>query len=169
MTTKFFIKNGVYNRKESVKDLLRQCADPNVQNKYGNTPLIIEVCSGRDQDVKYLLKNGADPNVQDDDGLTPLMRALCYNDIEKIKDLLKHGANIENLKTKDGRTTTMCATVNNNFTAAKLVIREAIKRRNKKDNMNKLIKSIPYCVNKKTFMKCKNKLNMDVMKYICEF
>ena len=52
MTTKFFIKNGVYNRRESVKDLLKQGADPNVQNKYGNTPLIIEVCSGRDQDVK---------------------------------------------------------------------------------------------------------------------
>ena len=169
MTTKFFIKNDVYNRKESVKDLLRQGADPNVQDKYGNTPLMIEVCSGRDQDVKYLLKNGADPNVQDDDGLTPLMIALCYNDIEKIKDLLKHGADIENLKTKDGRTTTTCATVNRNYEVAKMVICEAIARRKKKDSMNKLIDSIPYYVNKRTFMKCNNRLNMDVMRYISEF
>lgn len=168
-TMHFYLKGNVYNRRESVKDLLRKGADPNVQDEFGNTPLMREVCSGSNHDVKELLRYGADPNVHDDDGLTPLMRALCYNDVEKVKDLLKHGANIENLKTKDGRTTTMCATVNRNYEVAKLVIHEAIKRRNKKDNMNKLITLIPYYVNKRTFRKCKNVLNMDVMKYICEF
>lgn len=140
-----------------------------IQDERGNTPLMREVCYNHIKNVKDLLKRGADPNVQDEDGLTPLMRALCYNHIENVKDLLKHGADIENLKTKDGRTTTKCATVNGNYEVAQLVIREAITRRNKKDTMNKLIESIPYYVNKRTFMKCDNRLNMDVMRYISEF
>jgi len=154
---------------ENVKDLLKHGADPNIQDERGLTPLRIAVCYNHIENVKDLLKHGADPNVQDQQGLTPLMRALCYNHIENVKDLLKHGADIEKLKTNDGRTTTICATVNRNYEVAKLVIREAIKRRNKKDTMNKLIASIPYHVNKITFMKCENRLNMNVMKYICEF
>ena len=169
MTTKHFHKDGVYNRKETVKDLLKHGADPNVQDEYGNTPLMREVNYNHIENVKDLLKHGADPNVQDCDGLTPLMRALCYNHIEIVKDLLKHGADIENLKTDDGRTTTTCATVNRNYEVANLVIREAIARRNKKDTTTKLIQSIPYHVNKNTFLKCRNTLNIDVIKYICTY
>lgn len=152
-----------------VEDLLKRGADPNIQNHSSNSPLMHAVNYNNIKNVIHLLKYSADPNVQDDHGLTPLMRALCYNHIEIVKDLLKYGAKIENLKTNDGRTTVKCATVNRNYEVAKLVINEAIKRRNKNDDMNKLIKSIPAYVNKKTFMKCKNALNMNVIKYICDF
>ena len=134
-----------------------------------NTSIMRETCYNDIKNVKYLLKRGDDPNIQDEHGLTPLMRALCYDHIEIVQELLKHGAEIENLKTKDGRTTTTCATSNGNHKVAKMVICEAIARRNKKDSMNKLIDSIPYYVNKRTFMKCNNLLNMDVMRYISEF
>lgn len=155
-----------YNRIETVKDLLKHGADPNIQDEHGLTPLMRAVNYNHIENVKDLLKHGADPNIQDQHGLTPLMRALCYNHIENVKILLKHGAYIEKILTHDGRTTTKCAT---NRTVAKLVIHEAIARRYTKYTINTLIASIPSHVKKNTFMKSKIPLNIDVMKHISLF
>ena len=154
-----------YNNIENVKDLLKYGADPNKKIN-GYTPLMIAVNYNHIENVKDLLMYGADPNIQDQHGLTPLMRALCYNHIENVKILLKHGAYIENIQTHDGRTTTKCAT---NRTVAKLVIHEAIARRNTKYTINTLIASIPSHVKKNIFMKSKIPLNIDVMKHISLF
>lgn len=158
-----------YNHIKITRLLLQYGADPNIQCKNGNTILRTAIIYNHIDNVRDLLQYGADPNIQDGDGLTPLMRALCYNHIENVRDLLKYGAIIENIQTTDGRTTITCATRNGNHKIIKMVLNEAIKRRNQTDTMIKIIESIPYHVNKKTFLGCKNALNIDVMKHICQY
>jgi ankyrin repeat protein len=49
--------------------------DPNIKNKYGETPLHKAAFGGRVDVVKLLLEHGVDPNTQDKYGRTPLHEA----------------------------------------------------------------------------------------------
>ncbi len=51
---------------------LERGVDPNIQNKYGSTPLHEAAYWGLVDVVKLLLMYGADPTVKDKDGKTPL-------------------------------------------------------------------------------------------------
>jgi len=82
---------------------------------------------------------------------------------------LKHGADIEKIKTNDGRTTTRCATRNRNFIIAKMIVEEAVQRHEKTKLVEKMIESIPYHAGKHAFKKYELKLPLDVHRYICEF
>jgi cytohesin len=87
-------------------------ADPNIQDKVGNTPLHDAAKSGSPDVVKLLLEHGADPNIQNKVGNTPLHYAAKYSwlnvalrhdPLEVVKLLLEHGAD-PNARDKDGKT-----------------------------------------------------------------
>ena len=83
----------------------------NVQNEYGNTPLLYSTHLKQTNAVKYLLHHGANPNIQNNEGFTPLFISflVLYDEIGNviykpdpfiIKFLLDAGAD-PNLVTKN--------------------------------------------------------------------
>jgi ankyrin repeat protein len=68
-------------------------ADPNAQDKNGETPLLKAAFEGYVDVVKLLLVHGADPTV-DEDGKTPLDLARvkgCRKVVSVIKEWLRRG------------------------------------------------------------------------------
>jgi len=60
----------------TAKFLIEKGAKVNVQDKYGNTPLIFALQSNPEYEtIKYMLKVGADPNAKNKFGSTPLSTA----------------------------------------------------------------------------------------------
>jgi ankyrin repeat protein len=79
---------------ERVKELLKKGADPNTQNKDGNTPLHWAAYKGHVNVVRLLLVHGADPTVKDKDGRTPLDLARVKGHrkvVSVIKEWLRRG------------------------------------------------------------------------------
>lgn len=74
----------------ALKYLLENGADPNIQDKVGNTPLHIAVQSSSDIAVSHLLSHGADPNLLNNYKLTPLTDYLPSSSI--ISLLVSRGA-----------------------------------------------------------------------------
>jgi len=89
MIVKYFDRDDDIKYKSSeniVKILLNNGADPNVQNTYGDTALIMAAYDAASEKiVEILLKCGADPNIQDDDGCT----ALVLTNIPSVKRLIQ--------------------------------------------------------------------------------
>jgi len=77
-----------YN-KELVEKILTKKADPNVQDSFGNTPLLWAVKRNNLELVSILLKNNADINIKDSLGVSAFEYALQSNNNELI-NLLKH-------------------------------------------------------------------------------
>ena len=74
------------------KRLIKNGADINATNHYGQTALHLAV-SGNDREMtRTILDKGGDPNVQDYDGRTPLHRAAETCDEETVKLLLDRKA-----------------------------------------------------------------------------
>ena len=69
-------KNG--NREAVIRLFLNHKVNPNYQNEYGNTPLIVASDHGHDSIVKILLNKGADPNIENTYGWTPIDFAVGY-------------------------------------------------------------------------------------------
>ncbi|TRY53427.1 Acyl-CoA-binding protein ACBP with Ankyrin repeat [Cryptosporidium tyzzeri] len=65
--------------------LLKNGANPNVKDNFGDSPLHISVISEQESCVKVLLKHGADLKLTNDDGLTPIQ--LSEND--QLKRILE--------------------------------------------------------------------------------
>jgi len=63
---------------ECVKALLRSGADVNLQDRSGNTPLIVAAKANFPEIIQLLIENGADPRVEDMYGKAP---------VERCKDL----------------------------------------------------------------------------------
>lgn len=82
----------------------------NVQNIFGNTPLIYSSMRNRIDIVELLLQRGADVNLQDNFGYTSLIWASYYGSIEIVKLLLHYKAKI-NLVTDKGNTALMYASL----------------------------------------------------------
>lgn len=57
---------------------LNNNVNPNYQNEYGNTPLIVASDHGHNQIVKILLNNGANPNIENQNGWTAFDFAIGY-------------------------------------------------------------------------------------------
>lgn len=94
----------------SVKLALKQGADINKVDIFGNTPLINSIFSDKLDIARYLISRGANVNIKNKKGLTPLLIAIYKMGYEinrnryyaLIQDLLKKGAN-PNIKTINGR------------------------------------------------------------------
>ena len=80
------------NDTKTVDSLLRRGADPNVNDRYGKTPLVWAAGYGRADEVRLLLDHGANPNQKDNTGETPLAWAVENDHSDVVKLLLDHGA-----------------------------------------------------------------------------
>jgi len=76
----------------ALKYLLENGANPNIQDKEGNTPLHIAVESSSDIAVSHLLSHRANPNLLNNEQLTPLTASRCSSSI--IALLVSHGADV---------------------------------------------------------------------------
>ena len=86
---------------ELVKQLVKNGANVNIQNREGATPLHmaasggqVEILPNAGAIVEILLKAGADVNIQDTDGDTPLHYAAYKGHTEAVEALLNAGAYI---------------------------------------------------------------------------
>lgn len=88
---------------EAVAQLLKDCADCDAVDLYGQSPLAKAVDSGNCEIVTLLLDAGADVNARDNHGLTPLMKASLNGNATIVKLLLSADADA-NLQDECGRT-----------------------------------------------------------------
>lgn len=77
---------------EEVKSLIRNGADINAKDKYGDTALMGASREGNLEVVKFLVQKGANINVKNEDGNTALMEALGEGNLEVVQYLKSKGA-----------------------------------------------------------------------------
>jgi uncharacterized protein len=70
------------------KFLLEKGADPNVENKYGNTPLMWAVWNNDPNTVTLLLEKGAKPDFRNTNGETPIYLAKILRNDEIFAALM---------------------------------------------------------------------------------
>ncbi|HVJ01816.1 MAG TPA: ankyrin repeat domain-containing protein [Sphingomonas sp.] len=68
-------------------------ANPNVQDRRGNTPLLVAIEQNWEEGVTILLRYKANPNLANAGGETPLIRAVQMHNEEIVRRLLAAGAN----------------------------------------------------------------------------
>ncbi|MCR5220169.1 MAG: ankyrin repeat domain-containing protein, partial [bacterium] len=87
----------------AVRQAIRDGANPNAHNQYGNTALMYAVNNNKDPEViNALLEAGADINAKNDNGETALMDAALFGDgdnAEKIRALLEGKPDLNAQKT----------------------------------------------------------------------
>ncbi|HEY1052447.1 MAG TPA: ankyrin repeat domain-containing protein [Prosthecobacter sp.] len=74
--------------------LLANGADPNIQDKYGSTPIQCAASSGNLEYLNLLLAAGADPAYVSPDGQDALYAALLEGNLECIERLMSLGGDI---------------------------------------------------------------------------
>lgn len=91
-----------------VKILLEHGADPNTQDKWGQTPLhLFAGHVGEVQTIHLLITYGADASIKDKDGNTPLHKMIGHwlgEDSVKVAELLIGARANPKAKNKDGKT-----------------------------------------------------------------
>ena len=84
------------NNIDQVKALVGRGVDPNAQNEYGWTALMVAAAYGREEVAEYLLSLPTiDLEARHEDGETALLLAAWQGHLRLIKLLLHSGANIE--------------------------------------------------------------------------
>ncbi|EEU36066.1 uncharacterized protein NECHADRAFT_53166 [Fusarium vanettenii 77-13-4] len=76
----------------AAKRLVKNGADVNATDHYGQTALHLTVIGGARELTLSILDKGGDPNAQDNDGRTPLHRAAEMGDADTVKLLLDRKA-----------------------------------------------------------------------------
>ncbi len=104
-----------------VTSLLAAKANPNVQNRYGVTPLALACTNGNDQIVRLLLDGGADANLSLRGGETPLMTAARTGRIGPVKGLLAKGAKVD-ATLEQGQTALMWAAADGHLEVVEALI-----------------------------------------------
>ncbi|KAJ5701450.1 hypothetical protein N7488_008998 [Penicillium malachiteum] len=79
---------------ETCRVLLEYGADPNFEEKDGETSLIWAAANGHKEVVQLLLSQGAAINHQGDHGRTPLSRAALNDHLAVVEFLLENGASV---------------------------------------------------------------------------
>lgn len=92
-----------FNDIDTVNSLLRENADPDIQNDRNYTALQIAIQNGYEQTAVVLINNDADLDLQDEDGNTPLHLAIQNGQSTVVKQLLKNEANVD-LQNSEGLT-----------------------------------------------------------------
>jgi hypothetical protein len=110
---------AIMEQKDKATEILINAgADVNIENSWGQTPLIYETpimyasSLFNKEIIKRLLKAGANINHQDNKGWTALIFASRYGQEQKVKDLLSFGADV-NIKNNEGHTALSLAATNN--------------------------------------------------------
>lgn len=85
-------QNGAIVR---ISDYLREGADVNVVDLYGNTPLMLAARSGRLAVVRVLLQNGANIDARNAYGETALIQAIHRGNPDVVQALVGFGANLD--------------------------------------------------------------------------
>ena len=116
---------------DEVKYLLRQGADVNETDAYGNTPLSRAASRGHLEVMRVLIENGANINSRNKLGSTPLMMALFspYSPARAliIRMLLDKGAEIA-LRNNEGKTALDIAIGLARLDAVRILKDESVKR-----------------------------------------
>lgn len=107
-----------------VKEMLKDGANPNVQDINGDTALMKAAAlkGVGDRLIRILAKYGADLNLQNESGYTALRFASTNDNRGEVKSLLQYGAN-PNITDKSGNTVLMGATLKNNEEMVRLLIK----------------------------------------------
>jgi len=106
---------------EIIKALLQKGANPDIQNKIGETPLIDAVRKNDPEIVQLLLDNGANPNRQDLARWTALHWAVYTDNPKIVQILLDNGANL-NMEDNGRETALILAVRNNNIEIVEILL-----------------------------------------------
>ncbi|MBA3954066.1 ankyrin repeat domain-containing protein [Candidatus Dependentiae bacterium] len=118
---KALTKACVFDHNNTVKLLLARKANPNLSDKFGNTPLMIASDKGLMPIAKVLLEAGANPNIQTKSGTTALLLAALKGHTEMVRFLLNAGADT-NLKDENNETALIKAVANGHIEIVKLLL-----------------------------------------------
>ena len=115
--------------------LLKNKANVNLKNKFGNTALWYAVDKDSKKFAESLIKAGANLNIKNNKGWTVLMNAVYKNKLEMVKLLLENGANVgeKNPIRKD----TALNYVNHSITGIDKEIEELLKQYSKSKKKGK--------------------------------
>ncbi|MGQ7273453.1 ankyrin repeat domain-containing protein [Marinobacter sp. V034] len=100
--------------------LLKQGANPNLQDGNGVTPLIAAAAEGSQRLVKLLLSAGADVNASGGSGQTPVGAAAEAGNLSVVKTLLGAGGNVN--IAPDGKSLLMHVVDNGDLLTAEVLI-----------------------------------------------
>lgn len=78
--------------------------NPNLQNRQGDTPLMIAVGTGWEEGVDILIGKKANVNLANSAGETPLIRAVLLHNETMVRSLLRAGANPDKADFQGGMT-----------------------------------------------------------------
>ncbi|BDG76861.1 hypothetical protein wHmcTK_13400 [Wolbachia pipientis] len=104
-----------------LEKLIKEGANVNERNKYGNIPLHWAASYGRLSIVEELIEKGADINAKNNNGNTPLHWAVKSSHLEVAKFLISNHADV-NAKNKDGWTSLHFAAAYGNLNIVKLIL-----------------------------------------------
>lgn len=85
-------KAAAAGKLEDMLQLLKDGADRDKQDKYGQTPLMLAIHCGQRQAAGALLRAGARTDICDSDGRDMVMNAARQPDVKLLEQLLAHGA-----------------------------------------------------------------------------
>ncbi len=109
---------------KTVRALLKKGADPNLQNKFGQTSLHVAVGSGVVANVEALVRTRrVDFSLRDDNGHTALWIAAAHGAKELVRVMLRHGAD-PNVTNAGGETPLHAA---GNVEIARLLVKKGAK------------------------------------------
>lgn len=104
----------VVERRDEVwlRFLLLKGANPNIENKQGETALMLATSLRFVDGAETLLKHKADVNQANRSGETPLIRAVQFGSLELVRLLLKNGADPDHVDSLAGKSARDYATNN---------------------------------------------------------
>ncbi len=106
-----------------LEKLIKEGANVNERNKYGNIPLHWAASYGRLSIVEELINKGADIDAKNNNGNTPLHWAVKSSHLEVAKFLISKHADV-NAKNKDSWTSLHFAAAYGNLNIAKFILDE---------------------------------------------
>jgi ankyrin repeat protein len=106
-----------------LQKVLENSTQINVQNKNGETAILVAAKNYNAKGVELLIFARADVNLPDKYGMTPLMIAACNGMEETVNALLNTGANVNVVDNADGLTAFSCAVSNKEWKCAKMLRR----------------------------------------------
>nr|XP_015208876.1 PREDICTED: ankyrin repeat domain-containing protein 29 isoform X2 [Lepisosteus oculatus] len=126
---------------ESVRELIMQGADINLQRETGSTALFFAAQQGHNDIVKLLFEFGASTEFQTKDGATPLFLAAQEGHVTVIRQLLSSGAKVNQPREDGTAPLWMAAQMGHSEVVKVLLLRGADRDADRKDGSTALFKA----------------------------